>query len=74
MPQNARLSANQTALAPRPEPTSKTVRGRSSAISAGYIAKSNTFFISGMPRQRMSDGAPWQVSSTSTPNSVPNRG
>ena len=38
------------------------------------VQKSNTFFISGMPRQRMSDGAPWQVSSTSTPNSVPNRG
>ena len=29
---------------------------------------------SGMPRQRMSDGTPWHVSSTSAPNSVPNRG
>ena len=32
--------------------------GRSSAISAGYMAKSNTFFISAVPCQRISDGAP----------------
>ena len=47
---SAMVSANQIALAPRPEPISKTVRGRSSAISTGYIAKSKTFFISGAPR------------------------
>ena len=74
MPQNVMVSANQTALAPKPEPISNTVRGRSSPISAGYMAKSNTFFIIAVPRQRISEGAPWQVSCTSTPNSVPNRG